>query len=517
MRYLFVLLSFFIFSLAPSAAHAQQTIGINAGDQYLDATGHLMVGPHMDGNAYIALRQGADLNSMNFMLRIVDGEVVRVLNLSVGPDFVIERQAAQTVVYDFRFRRRMEFEAGSQTFLTQSLYALWHQRWAFLQNNLYVTSILHAASQLEKPSVERFFVEQQNGINHPQELAFNSLPKPVLLAKKKSDRLEILVDKTSVAEVEFSDSKFLSRSHTDTFAAWLVWSLNLHPDVASLLGSKKYLPNEINKTERRDMDKTNQVLFNLTDISSGGADFSFLASHNPQPPIWEPRISAVMADLMINAARGTAPNGPLSSDEYIIQLRQLQKTGQPLDIFLLGIHSSFGCERANPQPAICAVSLKAMTNVINDKDVKTLGQALGKDQAGEHAAAVRSMLALRSDQLQRVDILDIMIANTLVEGKNKNQLDEELEQKFQELPKLFESAFQADPYSPSRYRDYYNYLHASVDNTDDRYFVLTRAYPVIDIARSLPERAVPPLVEAITDIERLISRDFSSHFPEYAR
>lgn len=517
MRYLFVLLSVSIFFLPRPAAHAEQTIEISAGDTYLDATGHLLVGPHTDGDAYSALRQGADLASMKFIVRVGGGENTRTIDVSIGSDFVIEREAAQTIVYDFRFRRRLELQAESTAFLNQSLHGLWHQRWAFLQNNLYTTAILQAASLFEKPSLERYWIEQRNGVNHPQEIAFRSLPKPVLKTKKKANRLEIFVDKASVAEVGFSGNRFPSRAHADTFAAWLVWSLHLHPDVASLLGSKKFLLSDINKTERRGMDETNSILIEFTDISSGDADFDFMASRDPELPIWEPKISAVMADLMIQAARGTAPNGPLSSDEYIVQLRQLQETSRPLDVFLLGIHASFGCEQANQQPEVCSVSLKAMKNVINDKDVKMLGQALGKDQAGEHAAAARSLFALRSDQLQRVDILDIMIANTLVEGKNKDQLDEDLEQKFQDLPKLFESAFQADPYSPNRYRDYYNYLHASVDNTVDGYLVLTRAYPVVDIARSLPDRAVPPLVEAITNVEHSISQDFPIHFPQSIR
>ncbi len=516
MRYLFVLLSVVIFSSVQSAAHAEQPIEIATGDPYLDATGHLLVGPHTDGDAYIALHQGADLNSMKFSVRIVDGETVRTIDVSVGSDFVIEREAAQTIVYDFRFRRRIKLQAESPDFLNQSLYGLWHQRWAFLQNNLSITGILQAASLFEKPSVERFFVEQKNGINHPQEVAFRSLPKPILKTKKKANRLEISVDKIGVAEVGFSGNRFPSLAHANTFASWLVWSLNLHPDVASLLGSKKFLPSDINKTERRGMDETNSVLIEFTDISSGDADFDFLASRNPELPVWKPKISAAMAELMINAARGTAPNGPLSGDEYILQLRKLQETSRPLDVFLLAIHASFECEQSNPPP-ICAIAANAIRNVAADKDVKTLLQALSKDQAGEHAAAARSMLALRSAQLQRVDILDIMIANTLVEGKNKDQLDEDLEQKFQGLPILFESAFQADPYSPNRYRDYYNYLHASVDNTDDGYLVLTRAYPVVDIARSLPERAVPPLVEAITNVEREISQDFPIHFPQGIR
>jgi hypothetical protein len=475
-----------------------------------------LVGPHTDGDAYIALRQSADLASMKFIVRVVDGENIRAINVSIGSDFVIEREAAQTIVYDFRFRRRFELQAASATFLNQSLYGLWHQRWAFLQNNLSITGILQAASLFEKPSVERFFVEQKNGINHPQEIAFRSLPKPVLKMKKKADRIKLSVDKVSVAEIGFSGNRFPSRTHADTFAAWLVWSLNLHPDVASLLGSKKFLPSDVNKTERRAMDETNSVLIEFIGISSGDAEFDFLASRNPELPIWEPKISAVMAELMINAARGTAPNGPLSGDEYILQLRKLQETSQPLDVFLLAIHASFECEQSNPPP-VCAIAANAIRSVAADKDVKTLLQALGKDQAGEHAAAVRSMLALRSGQLQRIDILDIMIANTLVEGKNKDQLDEELEQKFQGLPKLFESAFQADPYSPNWYRDYYNYLRASVDNIDDGYLLHTRAYPVVDIARSLPGRAVPPLVEAITNVEHSISQDFPNHFPEYAR
>ncbi|MEQ8369044.1 MAG: hypothetical protein RIE31_00460 [Alphaproteobacteria bacterium] len=125
------------------------------------------------------------------------------------------------------------------------------------------------------------------------------------------------------------------------------------------------------------------------------------------------------------------------------------------------------------------------------------------------------MSALRGQRPARPDILETSIANMLVEGHKAGQLDDAQEQAFTHLPQTFLRIFTADPYNPARYRDFYNYLHAAVTETDDTYFVHPRSYAVIDLARALPDRRMPAIISSFTEQEARIAADFPLHFPAY--
>lgn len=226
-------------------------------------------------------------------------------------------------------------------------------------------------------------------------------------------------------------------------------------------------------------------------------------------------MSESMGALMAAAARGEAPNGPVTGEEYLAQLQELGRKGKALDVALLAMHASFGCDAEGVKPAICDQAMSELSKVIKEESVVALVAALRKDGEGQHAEAAQDLIKLESKNVERPDILAIMIANSIVEAKKNDQLDDELTRRFERLPATFETVFGHDPYVPSRYRDFYNYLHAATDGIDESYFVYIKAYPVIDFARTIPERVIPPIVSAISDMERRVANDFPAHFPVF--
>lgn len=493
---------------------------VRATEPQSDTRERILAGPHLDGDAYRALRPQATFEVIKFSVLSNDANDEREIDVVLGPDFVIEGRDSHTTIYDFRFRRLIEIESKSAGFSNDSMFGSWHMRWAFLQNNLWAGAMLAAGGLVDDPALARFWIEQHNGLNHPAETANGVFPRPRVRVDANASGSTIMVGRTTVAEVRSGSAKFPDAAYASTFAAWLTWSLRFHPDVAAALADSETLPESIERTTKASIpEKTQSETLRFVNARRSTEAFSVLAGLDAKIPSWEPLFPHEMAALMIAAARGLAPNGPVSDEEYAAQIEDLVSRKRYFDATLLAIHATHGqdgCGAGSTDSQLCDVALSALRISFSEKKSSALFQALQLDGAGNYGDAALAMIALRSDDIARPDILDIMIANSIVEAKNGKQLNDQLNVEFTRLPELFLHAFGRDPYDPSRYRDYYNYLHAATRSVDEGYLVLLRAYPVIDVARSLPERGVPAIVSAITEVERNISRDFPVLFPTFA-
>ena len=512
-----VLLAAVFFQVAPTLA--QQDVAATSNRQHLSHDAKLYAGPQLYGGEYRSLREDTYFDVLQFEIVKNDG-AVRLQSVVLGPDFVIENgNDGPATVYDFRFRRIITLNNDPSSMTNESLFGHWSQRWAFLSNNLWTTSVIAAASVIKNPELERYWIEQKNGVEHPQEIAFQHLPVPELRQALTDDVASYHIGDELIAEAVFTENGFPSESHRKTFAAWLVWSRRLHPKLATQISLNNKFPRDL-KIMVRNEPGPSGASPEVSKISFSGAidrrdDFEVLAGKAPETPGWEPRFSPELAALMSAAARGEAPNGPVSKGEYIAQVEALAAEGRAFDTVLLAIHASFGCsDSASPTP-FCDKMTNAIADFAEDENFVALMNALRLDQNGQHADGAKALIPLQALTLERKDILDVMFANMLVEAKNDDQLDDELQSHFDNLPMLFEAAFGRDPYAPSRYRDFYNYLFASTTTTDESYAVHTEAYPVADFARSIPERTVPKIVDEISKFEERIATDFAVHFPTF--
>ena len=152
---------------------------------------------------------------------------------------------------------------------------------------------------------------------------------------------------------------------------------------------------------------------------------------------------------------------------------------------------------------------------MTDPKAASLWQAFAAGGTDAYAESARELITLRPLAVVRPDILEIMIANNLVDAKRTSQLDEDLEAEFAALGGTFEKAFVADPYNPARYRDYSNYLLVSAPGQMRQYLAPLVSFFVMDLARVLPDRHVPSIVASTTELEEEIARDFPVLFPEF--
>ncbi|MBO6782069.1 MAG: hypothetical protein JJ899_02175 [Alphaproteobacteria bacterium] len=488
----------------------------------------LVAGPHLSGDAYTVQRRDAPHEVVAFEIEAGTRTSALVRGVVVGPDYAVETAGDRTrLVYDFRFRRLLSLPPGEDVFANESLFGHARTRFSFLQNNLSASAVAIAGG-LTEPGIggaARFVSEHLNGMAHPADVALRDLPRPELQVSVDGSDLTGALGETTVFAATLTDTAFPSLAHARTFAAWLTWGGRMHPDVALAIAETGRLPDEITFTFPDEIRAINpgaetEQVFEFRDMEIRAGAFDMLRGRAARVPSWEPYLPETVARTMVDAANGVAPNGPKSDIDFMDEMSHQMALAKSLDAVLTGLHASHpydGCQgdyRARP---LCITFGGVMNQARANPHVKTLFGGFAAEAEREYRLAARIWVPLRQRAIDRVDVLDFMIANALVEAHKKSPLKGEMATAFEQLPQLYERAFPVDPYDPARYRDIYNYLLAAATGLSDRYLVATRAHAVIDLARALPDRPMPEIILQVVQADARIAADFPALFPIFDR
>lgn len=484
-----------------------------------------LAGPHLDGNAYAGLRSTEPQDAVFFRVSTVSQKTSSQRNVIVGPDYVLERSDDAFLLYDFRFRRLLTIDPSAQSFTNASLYGHTLTRFTFLQNHL-GTAGVGIAMGLFDPSLGsaiRFVNEHFNGISFPRPVAAKHLTAPTLQITRKGQTLTGILGSTEILSVMLSSVPFPSKAHSKTFRAWLTWSGPVHPQTANVISETGRFPSRITTkfpTEFLKMDPSRSPKHELVfeELSVRPHQLNVLNGLKSSPPTWSPYLPTSLAQLMVNAARGTAAGGPVPDSKYIADIKKLSDSGRHLDAVLLSLHASHpydGCQGQQREHEIC----KSLTDAINkgreDQNVRRFFAGVIADGNKKHRQALQILTPLRGLDLSRPDILEFTITNALVEAKKSSQLDEKLAAEFEKLPQTYERILSVDPYDPARYRDIFNYLYAAASSIPEHYQVRTSAQAVIDLAQALPNRRMPIIITQLNDSNERIAQDFSILLPVF--
>jgi len=222
---------------------------------------------------------------------------------------------------------------------------------------------------------------------------------------------------------------------------------------------------------------------------------------------------------MIDAARLRAPNGPTDDTVYSLRIRNLAAEKHYFDAALLSFHavaSAGACSAAQRDSILCDTLTDTLRTTMRDGSVQTLRKALSVGSQGNHGQAAEMLISLRGRSSRRPDILEILIANELVEARRSSQLNESLSKEFDRLPNTLEAALARDPYSPARYRDISRYLGVAARSLAQQYYAPVFQAVILDLGRALPGGALSPLLRNATARERKIAEDFPELFPKVA-
>ncbi len=508
-------------------------------------------GPHLDGNAYDALRPATPSPTLAFTMDVDcvnPGGQQPVLHsfefgiepwrggmreadlegrslVTLGPDFVVSRGRYGIVVHDFRFRRLLTIGTDNQRFLNHSIYGHFLVRWGFLSNNLYPLGLLAETGVQESGgvplSVSRFLVEHANGMAHPPATFLRKLPAAALKTDRQGATLVANVGDTEVLKAQFSAMEFPSAVHRRSFTAWLTWFFRFHPSLARVFADDTTLPSSLRFIRPDVTTAVGESEFPvcsvvLSNVSRASGRLDVVAPLASTIPAWPPLLPGGLARLMVDAARLQAPNGPTGNKAYVQYIRKSAAEKRYLDAALLSFHaaaSTGACTAARRDSILCDTMADALRTAMRDGSVQTLRKALSLGGQGKHGQAAEILVSLRGRSPGRPDILEIMIANELVEARRHSQLNESLRKEFNGLPQAFEAALARDPYSPARYRDMSNYLGVAARSADRRYFAPIFQNAILDLGRTLPGGTLSPLLQSVTARDRKIAKDFPELFP----
>lgn len=486
---------------------------------------HSIAAPNLDGDAYMKLRATPDHQVLIFKLEKSTGETTTSRTVIVGPDYVIDRSPAGHLLFDFRLRRALELAPENRTFTNTSLYGRVLTRLAFLQNNLTIASGVIAADIVDKDlgSGVRFVIEHSNGINLPDRSTYPNMPKAELDVSRTGSELTGTIGGWRILDATISGTAFPSTAHATSFRAWLIWLVQLHPQIAEAISSTGRLPSKIEINFPQELLKTlpnvhAEHTVTFRDIRSGTGRFDSIRGWSAAPPAFPPHLPDETARLMVAAANGTAPGGPRSDESYITEIRQLSGAGKHLDAVLLALHASqpydncSGAQRVRP---ICSDLGQAVQAARQDQNTRRFLTGFAAEGQGNYAQAFQIWSPLRNLPIARRDILDFVIANNIVEATKRGQSTDTTAAEFAALPQTFHRALSADPYNPSRYRDIFNYLFVAASGIEKQYFVRTHAYAVIDLALALPNGPTTTIVRRIAESYPRMAADFPLLFPSY--
>lgn len=506
----------------------------------------------MDGNAYVALRPAAALPTLTFTMEVKcsdpgeqnllpDSDESSIhpqrggaqathwegrSRVTLGPDFVISRGRYGASVHDFRFRRHLMMGAGDRRFSNDSLYGHFFVRWRVLSNNLHTLgSVASTGVNLPRSvSVTRFLQEHANGIRHPAATALKRIPAAVLNAERRGAALVANVKNMEVMKATFGAVRFPSAVHGRSFGAWLVWFIRIHPSLARLLADDAALPSSlrfIRPDTTKAMSRSQPSVCNavLSDVARGSGRLDVVAGLASAVRAWPPLLPESLTRLMIDAVRLQAPNGPTSNAAYSQHMRELVAERRYFDAALLSLHaaaSTDACTDARRDAPLCDTITDTLRRARGDPAMQTLMKARSLRAQANYRGAVETLIPLRNRSPRRPDILEIMIANDLVETRRRSQLTDSLRKEFDGLPNTFEAALTRDPYSPARYQDFSNYLGVAGRSLKDKYMAPIFQSMVLDIGRALPRGALARLLRNTTTGELRIARDFPELFPKVA-
>lgn len=488
-----------------------------------------VAGPNLDGDAYTALRGDSAHQTIGFKAVTKSRASTQTREVQVGPDYVLEQEGDTLRLYDFRLRRLLTLFPDAHTFTNESLYGHARTRFAFLQNNLATAGMGIASGLMDKQQAGtlRFVNEHLNGIAHPREIALTNLPKPVLSLVRDgaelTGTLPGIEGDVPVLSASLSPWGFPSDAHNRAFRAWLVWSGRMHPQAVEAITATGHIPARIAFTFPAAIRKMNpniqkeQVLTFLKPATHE-SHFDMLRGWAAKLPVWAPYLPEALAETMVQAANGTAANGPRSDDDFIAEMTVLMEAERYLDAVLVALHASHpydGCLGEHRTRALCTVMGGVINQARVDPDVRKLFDGFAQEKEGEYRAAAQTWVTLRVRELVRIDVLDFMIANALVEAHKKVALDGQMGTAFAKLPELFTRALAADPYDPARYRDIFNYLNVAATGLTDRYTVPIQSQAVIDLALALPDRPTPKIIAQVVESNARIADDFPILFPTF--
>lgn len=425
----------------------------------------------------------------------------------IGADFASLSDPARETVYDFRLRRVITIDPVAKTFSNVSLHALVAFRYQELSNRLMLRNVLESAGTNKNPlpgPLDPLSIESTLGVTD------RSLPRPVF---------DIVVNTPNTRAYRHQGEEWLSVTISSSdappaevrlFYHLLRFTTPIHPDLLIALQGIPAFPAEL--TFKRIVDGQQAPVtasYHLVSARRVTADYPLLDGHHLVIPFDRSQLMATVGPMMRDVISGKLGTAARTADNYRSAIEREVKSGPDLGTVL----TSFEFLLHHGQPAIQCRSSNNCTSIqevikrasLRDSRVKTFTAAI-QMQHENPMRAVEMWKGLRTDNLPSEDVLNIFAANILsAQAAHILSAQAALPEKsterqpmIEEAEQLFRSAFEANPYIGSFYKDIGDHMR--------RGFQADLAWLCYDAGRSVPGSPEPASLRFIDELEdRLVT------------
>jgi hypothetical protein len=402
--------------------------------------------------------------------------------IGIGWDYAYKQHEDVTTILDFRLGRLITVRQAGRDFHNYAQHAFvgfregqlgkrfvrsWDPMW--LESEFGMTS-----PRWQRPTIERRGLPDEGMAFDYQGETWTSF-KPARLA-------------TNVAEVA-------------RFYKVLRFEVAIHPGVYSELVATGRFPETL-AFQRTPLTGKVAVSYRLADARRVAARYPLpldFAAAPPQP--FEPASASLIANVVSVAPQVLAEThggGARSPEHYrraIDNGYQRADLGVALTYMELGLHYGSGAMEC-PAPSAAARRCRSLKDVMEralarDKKVQVYVDATGL-QGRDPAKAVEMWKSIRTSNLASGHVLDIFMANIASAGERRTEAEA-----------LFSSAFSANPYLTSIYKDIGDHFFRNYDTLSAWFFY--------EVGRAIPSRSRVDTFDVVDAYERELMADH----PEY--
>ncbi len=382
---------------------------------------------------------------------------------------------AEEIIYDFHNLTTTSINHKNKTFTKNSIFALVAFKHFEMQNRQFMfKSMSEIAPEMAKdPSFKEFYLESLF------DMKINSSKLADITQNIKDGSYKFIFDKEEVTSFTLSD-KIIPDDLKESFAHYLVYNLNIHPDIRNIILLNNAFPASINYKYYPIVKEIKNVSVKLAEIKEYLGNDVFL------PKDYKEKYSD---KEWLNSLAERIHNGSSKKIEaqYELEMRKLLASGDFLDAYLLSN------EQVIQSGALLGIEKdgKILDSLRANEQVAKLRAALDPKSKEETEKSIEITKELAKQNLKHGYVLDIYLGNFC---KNLG--------KYQEAQQYFVAALKKNPFLTGVYIDLGRLFMSAYD--------MQAAWECFSIARTITPNY--PMLEGVASNEVGLKKLYQDHF-----
>lgn len=440
-----------------------------------EAADFAKVGPLASAESIMTARGQLREDGIEFAVEIRGSERAGTWTADLAPDFMIMSNASESTITDYALKRLITQDAIKHSFTNTSLYAIVDFFVAETYNRRILNQILSKANIKER-SQDAFWTQSELHVVDSTDGV------PAIVRSPRKDGAAFSYQGKEIASYALS-AQPVTNDQRRWLARYLTMNTALHPSIIAEIASSGHMPSRISYI-RSPMHNGDSVEMAFKPATSLQVAYSLRKDLKLEPlqTTLRPVIMQNTLELMATAAKGQAP-GRRNETDFHAAIDTALRKGQVFQALVLMFEMN---EQYGEGSLTCTKPCSSGTDVAaaakSDARAVALVGALEPKSKAEMEAAIKTLTAMKRDDLSNAYVIDDFLANDLVEmGKSDEALP------------LFAAAVKGNSYLAGYYKD--------VGDVYRFNFHPDLAWFCYDVGRALPGGVDAPVISQMNNYE----------------